>query len=162
MTVSTRARRERNGDARRQATLRSIHDQWLSEVHAALDPASTPGSSLWDRWSAARYLADEFELPFRRERRLVTRLRHKLPRADAEWLEVRAARLDEIRRQLNLVGRRRDTAGPMAELTRSFLGLLESWCRHIEAAATDAGAERQLDAPIDAIGRIGRIGQRAG
>jgi hypothetical protein len=115
--------------------LAAVHGEWLRETHTALDPAVTPDSTLWDRWTAARYLGDQFDLRLQRERGLVLLLQPLLPGPSAGSLLARAERLDEMRRQLNELGRRKDTAAEMMELTPSFLALLETWCRQLEGAA---------------------------
>lgn len=115
--------------------LEAVHEEWLRESHTALDPAAAPDSTLWDRWTAARYLGDQFETRLRRERALVVLLQPLLPGPSAGSLLARAERLDEMRRQLSELGRRKDTAAEMIELTPSFLSLLETWCRQLEGAA---------------------------
>jgi hypothetical protein len=114
--------------------LEAVHGEWLRETHTALDPAVAADSSLWDRWTAARYLGDPFDLRLRRERELVLLLQPLLPGPSAGSLLARAERLDEMRRQLSELGRRKDTAAEMMELTPSFLSLLETWCRQLEGA----------------------------
>ena len=115
--------------------LEAVHGEWLRETHTALDPAVAADSSLWDRWTAARYLGDQFDLRLQRERELVLLLQPLLPGPSAGSLLARAERLDEMRRQLSELGRRKDTAAEMTELTPSFLSLLETWCRQLEGAA---------------------------
>lgn len=115
--------------------LEAVHGEWLRETHTALDPAVAADSSLWDRWTAARYLGDQFDLRLQRERELVLLLQPLLPGPSAGSLLARAERLDEMRRQLSELGRRKDTVAEMAELTPSFLSLLETWCRQLEGAA---------------------------
>jgi hypothetical protein len=91
-------------------------------------------STLWDRWTAARYLGDPFDGRLRRERELVLLLQPLLAGPSAGSLLARAERLDEMRRQLSELGRRKDTAAEMMALTPSFLSLLETWCRQLEGA----------------------------
>ncbi len=115
--------------------LEVVHGEWLRETHTALDPAVAEDATLWDRWTAARYLGDQFDVRLRRERELVQLLQPLLPGPSAGSLLARAERLDEMRRQLSELGRRKDTAPEMRELTPSFLSLLETWCRQLEGAA---------------------------
>jgi len=131
-----------------------VHKQWIRRTHSALDPAMRPGSSLWDRWTAARYLGDQFEPHFRRERNLIDGLRSKLTDVDARTPPTWARWLDAMHRESHLLGRRQDTAREMAQLTGTLRGLVEHWCRQVEVAT---GSLRTADlgpAAVEAVDEL--------
>ena len=115
--------------------LRATHEVWLRETDRFLLPIILREASFWSRWTAARYLADQFLGQFRRERALVNELRAFLPHPVAERLERDAEVIHRLQSELDQVGRRRGSAHKMSPMARSFLQLLRSWCADTEAAA---------------------------
>jgi hypothetical protein len=115
--------------------LRAAHDIWIREAGSFLSPIIRPGAPFWDRWTAVRYLADQFMSQYRRERALVDELRPFLPPETAERLIGDGDRILQLQEQLDEVGRRRGTARTVAAIGREVLRSLRSWCAELEAAA---------------------------
>lgn len=146
--------------------LRAAHEVWLRETTLFLSPSTTGEAGFWERWTAVRYLADQFQGPFDRERQLVKEMRPFLPAETAEKLSVEGERIAQLGQALDLAGRRRGTAGAVALASSEFLQMLEQWCSQIELAAEhiprdllpEEGA--RLLAGIESYGRMhgGRSG----
>lgn len=115
--------------------LRAAHEIWLRETNRFLLPITLRPAPFWPRWTAVRYLADQFLSQYRRERALLEELRALLPRDVAERLTEHGERIGQLQGELNRIGRRRGEAQTMAVLGHSFLQLLRSWCADIETAA---------------------------
>jgi hypothetical protein len=88
------------------AVLGPIHSDWLAETRGALGPAS----DFWARWVAVRYICDDFQTRYQRERALVDELRPFLLPDAAERLQAEGDRVFQLRLQLDRIGRRRGTA----------------------------------------------------
>jgi hypothetical protein len=117
------------------AVLRPIHEGWLEDARRHLDPALSPSAEFWSRWSAVRYLNDEFLGRFEWERALVDELHAFLADDASEQLRQEGARLARLRLEIDRIGRRRGTAAEVAATSRGFLEQLGLWCADIEAAA---------------------------
>lgn len=130
------------------AVLRRVHDRWLQEVRAQLEPSTLSSTStVWDRWGAARYLTDQFNYHFQTAGRLLDRLRDRLaPEAAARLMAEREA-LERIRDELGVLGRRQGTAAPVAVLARAMIGRLACWCADMEVA-TQALSVGELDQEV--------------
>jgi hypothetical protein len=115
--------------------LRVAHGIWLREVDRFLLPVIMRDASFWERWTAVRYLADQFQGQYRRECALLEELRPFLGPEAAERLIHVGERIGQLQRELDRVGRRRGTAKTGAVLGRELLHLLRSWCGDIEQAA---------------------------
>jgi hypothetical protein len=116
------------------ATLRPIHDAWVKEARCFLEPALEPGTDFWTRWAAVRYIADDFQEQYHRERALVDELRPFLRPDVAERLQSEGDRVFRLRLELDRMGRRRVTAAEFAGATRALLDRLGVWCAEIELA----------------------------
>jgi hypothetical protein len=115
--------------------LRLVHDRWLREVRNNLTPATLPsGSTIWERWGAVRYLADEFNFHFGCECSLVDQLHDRLEPGVAARLVAEREALEQIRAELDVLGRRHGTAGSVSVLARALIDRLSLWCAEIEAA----------------------------
>ena len=115
--------------------LRAAHEIWIRETSHFLLPIIVPEAPFWDRWTAVRYLADEFLGQYRRERALVEEVRPFLPPDIAELLTRNGEGIGRLQCELDRVGRRRGTAHPVSVVSRELLQLLRSWCADIEEAA---------------------------
>ena len=115
--------------------LRATHEVWLRETNRFLLPIILREAPFWSRWTAVRYLADQFLGQFRREHALVNELRPFLPHDVADRLERDGEQIHRLQRKLDLVGRRRGSAHEMSAMARRLLQLLRYWCADIEAAA---------------------------
>jgi hypothetical protein len=114
--------------------LAPIHEEWISTVHRAVSPALLGSASIWDRWTAARYLGDQFAARLEQERKLVRYVPGLEPGALAR-IEADFGSLERIRVRIVAAGRLRNTGGVVMLLLRSFLELLAEWCVAIELAA---------------------------
>jgi hypothetical protein len=115
--------------------LRAAHKIWIRETSRFLLPIFAREAPFWERWTAARYMADQFLGQYRRERTLVDELRPFLPPDVAERLTRDGERIGRLQCELDRVGRRRGTAHTVSIVSRELLHLLRSWCADIEEAA---------------------------
>jgi hypothetical protein len=129
-TVTSAARHEEP----LEEVLRPIHNAWVEEARRFLEPALAPGADFWARWSAVRYLSDDFRNQYRLERALVDQLRPLLAAQVVERLVHESDRVLRLRLELDRIGRRRGTSAEVATGTRDLLGQLGVWCAEIELA----------------------------
>lgn len=115
--------------------LRAAHEIWVQEADSFLSPVIRPDAPFWARWTAVRYLADQFISQCSRERALVDELRPFLPPEIAERLIGEGEHVIQLQEQLDEVGRRRGTAHMVSAIASKLLQSLRSWCAEIEAAA---------------------------
>jgi hypothetical protein len=129
---------DRNSNRESGLTLASvlgpIHDYWISQTRRTVKPVLSRDASFWDRWTAVRYLDDQFDDHYRREVALVGSLVPLLPPAVAGRLTTLTETLDQSRTQLDRVGRRRGVARAVSVVAREFLDLFQLWCAEVEAA----------------------------
>src|SRR4026208_1158894 len=59
--------------------LRAAHRIWIRETDRFLLPIMVPEAQFWERWTAVRYLADEFLGQYRRERAIIDEVHLFLP-----------------------------------------------------------------------------------
>ena len=116
-------------------TLRAAHEIWLREANRFLLPVSMREAQFWSRWTAVRFMADQFTTQYRRERALLKELHPFLPHDTAERLNEDGDVIARLHEELDRVGRRRGTAHTVSVLSHRLLHLLRSWCADIEAAA---------------------------
>lgn len=124
--------------------LRAAHETWLRDTDRFLLPVIRE-APFWSRWTAVRYLADQFLGQYHRERALLDELRPFLPHDVADSLTRDAERIHRLQCELDKVGRRRGSAHEISVMSRRFLELLRSWCAEIEAAA--GGTRRDMLTP---------------
>jgi hypothetical protein len=115
--------------------LRAAHEIWVRETSRFLLPIIVREAPFWDRWTAVRYMADQFQGQYRRERALLDELRPFLPPDIGERLTLDGERIGRLQHQLDRVGRRRGTARAVSAISRELLQLLRSWCTDVEEAA---------------------------
>ena len=123
-----------SGEEPLDALLRPIHDAWVEEARCFLEPALEPGTDFWTRWAAVRYIADDFQEQYQRERALVDELRPFVHPDVAERLRGEGDRVFRLRLELDRMGRRRVTAAEFAAAARRLLDRLAVWCAEIELA----------------------------
>lgn len=122
-------------DAILAPVLRTAHKIWIRESTLHLWPVFVQEAPFWERWTAVRYMADDFLGQYRLERALVDELRPFLPPDIADSLTRDGERISRLQCELDRVGRRRGTAHVVSVISRRLLYLLRSWCADIEAAA---------------------------
>jgi hypothetical protein len=129
------------GAATLDAVLSPVHDGWVEQVRLFLIPATTSDAPFWDRWSAVRYLNDQFLTHFALQRTLLTELRPLIGPHQLDGIEAGAERVARLRLGLDRIGRRRGTAAEFALMADELLAALELWCAEIELAVrhVDAG-----------------------
>jgi len=115
--------------------LRAVHEIWIRETTLFLSPAILPDAGFWDRWTAVRYLTDQFQEQYRRERALLAEMRPFFPAEAADRVCREGERIGQLGKVLDRIGRRRGTARTVAVASREFLQLLRHWCSDIELAA---------------------------
>lgn len=115
--------------------LRVAHDSWIRETNEFLFPITRREASFWNRWTAVRYLADQFMGQYRRERALVAVLRPLLAPEVGERLVQQGQRIGALQDAIDRLGRKRGTGGTVLVIGRGLLASLRDWCREIEAAA---------------------------
>ena len=115
--------------------LRAAHEIWIRETSRFLLPILVPEAPFWNRWTAVRYLADQFLGQYRRERALVEEVRPFLPPDIAELLTRNGEGIGRLQCELDRVGRRRGTAHQISVVSRELLQSLRAWCADIEEAA---------------------------
>jgi len=126
-------------EARAPETLESllspIHDLWIEELERLLAPVMAPRADFWERWSAVRYLTDQFEAHFRLEYALADTLDGLLKPEVVSRLDATRRALEFIRTQLVDVGRRRGTSDVAAGLAGKLLEQAQLWCAELEFAS---------------------------
>lgn len=166
MTTSPLEPRDTAEEQSLARVLGAAHEIWLRETTLFLSPSTTGEAGFWERWTGVRYLADQFQEPFDRERELVKEMRPFLPAETADQLSWEGERITQLGEALDKIGRRRGTAGTVAAASREFLQMLRQWCSHIEIAAGHVSRDllpeegARLVAEIESYGRMhgGRSG----
>ncbi len=115
--------------------LRAAHRIWIRETNRFLSPIIVREAPFWERWTAVRYMADQFLGQYRRERALLDEVRPFLPPDIAERLTQDGERIGRLQCELDRVGRRRGTAHMVSGVSRELLQLFRAWCADIEKAA---------------------------
>lgn len=119
------------------AVLQAAHKIWIAETDSYLTPVIAREAPFWQRWTAVRYLADEFIAQYRRERALLEELQPFLPSDIAETLLRDGERIEQLQQKLDRVGRRRGTARTVSAGARLLLRSVRTWCADIEAAGSE-------------------------
>ena len=114
------------------ATLRPIHSRWMAETIRGFAPALSPDADFWSGWSAVRYLNDRFDWQYRCQRILVAAIMPLLPPADARAVRAITDALEEVRYDLDRVGRWRNMTALIGGLAYRLLKLLNAWFVEIE------------------------------
>ncbi len=107
--------------------LRDIHQRWMRDTLRWLAPTLSASADFWDGWSAVRYINDQFERKYRRQRSLVKAILPLLRAADAFRLRSTTVELELMRRHLNRVAGRQQMTEVVAVASCHFLELLAAW-----------------------------------
>ncbi|HEX3236325.1 MAG TPA: hypothetical protein VHR41_19195 [Gemmatimonadales bacterium] len=126
---------DRPGGEPLETVLRPSHDAWIEETRRFLTPALDSEADFWTRWSAVRYISDDFREQFRLERALVAALRPLLREEVANRLMHEGERVVLLRLELDRIGRRRGTSAEFAAGADRLLEQMGVWCAEIELAA---------------------------
>ncbi|HEY8259320.1 MAG TPA: hypothetical protein VIG08_16805 [Gemmatimonadales bacterium] len=118
------------------SVLAPVHDRWLEEIRHVTRPAMYAGAGFWDRWTATRYLADQFQDHFRLEQALLASLGGLIPVHDARRLRGQADALNRLLLELDRAGRRRGTGATVAEEARRLIDEVAVWCAELELATS--------------------------
>jgi hypothetical protein len=107
--------------------LRDIHHRWMSDTLRWLAPTLSANADFWDGWSAVRYINDQFDRKYRRQRTLVKAILPLLRPADTFRLQSTTVELELMRRHLNRVAGRCQMTEVVAAASCHFLELLAAW-----------------------------------
>ena len=119
------------------AVLADVHEDWMREIADTLSPALSETADFWSRWTIARFLDDQFADHFRLERNLVVALAPLMAPGTAEGLAAAARSVERTATALIEAGRRRESRGLTARLTRRFIDGLALWCVEVEMATVE-------------------------
>ena len=133
------------GEESLATALRPLHKAWLEDARRFLDPARVRDADFWTRWAAVRYICDDFQERYHRERALLGELRPFLQPQVAERLAHEGERVSALRLELDRIGRRRGTAAEFAAGAGGLLDQLGRWCADIERATE--GVQRAVLTP---------------
>ncbi len=114
--------------------LRRAHEIWVEHTDTFLTPVMVPEASFWERWTAVRFLADEFAAQLRRECAVLEELRAFLPAGVADQLLQDGERIGQLREYMDRLGRCRGTGQTVAVTARQLLDSVRAWCADVEAA----------------------------
>ena len=117
------------------SVVQAAHRIWIGEIESNLLPIIGGHSSFWERWTAVRYMADQFLAHYWRECSFIDELQSFLPLSLSERLSCQGERIGNLQRELDRVGRRRGTSRTVSVVARDLFDSLRSWCTEIEAAA---------------------------
>ncbi|MGH7499388.1 MAG: hypothetical protein ACREL3_11130 [Gemmatimonadales bacterium] len=120
-----------------ESLLASVHDRWLDQVRAFVEPATIATAGFWDRWSATRYLDDQFLDHFRLERSFLASIAHLINAGSAASLAWQAAYIERICARINDVGRQRGTGATVAAAAGDLVRDLSIWCAEMELAVAE-------------------------
>jgi hypothetical protein len=123
------------------ATLRPIHSRWMGETTHGIAAVLSPGANFWSGWSAVRYLHARFDWRYRWQRILLADIMPMLPANEARALSATTDSLEEVRRDLERVGRWRNMTAVTGALAYRFLKLLDAWfvqIQRVTEGVTDA------------------------
>ncbi len=135
MTAATAASSDTRTTETIARTLRAAHEIWLRETHESLAPLLAPQAGFWERWTAVRYLADQFLTQYSREWALLATMQPFIPPHRTDELQRNGKRIAEVQRLLDQIGRRRGTGLLVSGLARKLFEALRRWCADLEAAA---------------------------
>ena len=137
MTATPGKQSDLQGEQGLGPLLRGAHKIWIAETASYLTPVIVREAPFWERWTAVRYLADEFIAQYRLERALLEELRPFLPSGVADTLLGDGERVEQLQQELDRIGRRRGTARKVSVAARLLLDSVRAWCADIESAARD-------------------------
>jgi hypothetical protein len=109
------------------AALRDSHKRWMGDTLRWLSPTLSANAGVWDGWSAVRYINDQCDRQYRRQRTLVRAILPLLRPADALSLRSTTMELELMRRHLNRVAGRHHMSEVVAAASCHVLELLAAW-----------------------------------
>jgi hypothetical protein len=112
--------------------LRDIHHRWMSDTLRWLAPTLSASADVWDGWSAVRYINDQFDRKYRRQRTLAKAMLPLLRPGDTFRLRSTTVELELMRRHLNRVAGRQQMTEVVAAASCHFLELLAAWCGELQ------------------------------
>jgi hypothetical protein len=104
----------------------------MTETMRGLAAAVSPDADFWSGWGAVRYLNDRFDGQYRWQRILGAAIMPLLPPTDARVLRAITDALEEVRYDLDRVGRWRNMTAVTGALAYRFLKLLNAWFVEIQ------------------------------
>jgi hypothetical protein len=120
----------------------------MRETTRGLAATLSPGADFWSGWSAVRYLRARFDWRYRWQRILLADIMPMLPAGEAGALRAKTDSLEEVRMDLERVGRWRNMTPVTGGLAYRFLKLLHAWLVQIQRAT-----EGVTDADLSPEGR---------
>jgi hypothetical protein len=124
--------RETPVEERLNPVLAATHDRWMADADQALGPVMEPDASFFQRWTAVRYLWDEFAERLQLEQELLDEL-HPLIHPEAwERLSIQAHRVKRLRQDLALLADQSGTRREVALTAHALLDGLRLWYAEIE------------------------------
>jgi hypothetical protein len=128
-----------------ESLLASVHDRWLGQARRFIEPATLATAGFWDRWSATRYLGDQFLGHFRLEREFLASIAHLLESVPVSRLTELGEHIETVRAELDREGRQRGTGAAVAGDADELLREVSMWCAEIELAVV--GLRREMLSP---------------
>jgi hypothetical protein len=131
----------------------------MAEADLALDPITDPLATFFQRWTAVRYLWDQFQERFLLEQELVDELHAFIPVEVRERLAMQIDRVNRLQQDMDRLAHQRGVARELARTARALLEALRLWYAEIEFAV---GEIRQEDTSANVHRLLERLSGRAG
>ena len=138
--------------------LARVHDRWMAEADIALGPVTDPQATFFQRWTAVRYLWDQFAQRTMLERGLLQQLHPFIPVEVRERLAMQIDRVDRLQEVMDRLAHQRGVARELAHTAEALLEALRLWYAEIEFAAGDI---RQNDMGPDVHQLLERLNGRS-
>jgi hypothetical protein len=122
------------------AALRQTHWAWRKEIGEILAPVRQPEAGVWERWSAARYLTDEFAPRLDWEQQVLTTLAERLPAEQSAHVWALGELLQFLCRHLCELGRMPQAGPAFADAVNKLVRAFEFWCAEVEVGVEAATA----------------------
>jgi hypothetical protein len=135
--------------------IREAHEIWIRETSRFLLPICAPDALFWERWTAVRFMADDFVAQYRRERRLLQQIRPFLPPETADRLAAGGEHLGRLQCKLDRVGCRADAGYTVSVLSSRLVRSLCAWCADIEEAVGEVPVELPGNEASRLVGELG-------
>jgi hypothetical protein len=122
------------------AALQHAHGEWRKDVDEALDSVRAPEAGIWERWTAARYLVDQFGPRLDREQHILIALADRLPAQEAKHVWALGELLQFLCRHLCELGTMPQCGPAFAVGVTKLIRALDFWCAEVEASVEAAAA----------------------
>lgn len=129
------------------AALRHAHRAWRKEIGEVLAPVRLPEAGVWERWTAARYLTEEFAPRIGRELQALTALAEQLPAEQSAHVWALGELLQFLCRHLCELGPMAQGGPAFAHTGTKLVRAFDFWC--VEVEALEAAAAGGLAPDID-------------